>query len=453
MNFSSNLTLDNSSIEQYLNNFTDTGRTFRISPCWSLEYAILIVMVTGLALIGIVGNISVLIVYFRRRDNLVSNTFIKVLAFIDLVVCVFGVSYSIVYELHLVTSDIVCRFCEFVIHFCIFASNITLVAIATERYIAVCQIHTKLNVSNINVGIWVIFILSAILGAPAVGTFAVVQEAERDVKCRFSHEYSSGTFCQFTYSVMGRTLVTAYQIVSLAMFLISALVIAVLYCIIYYALWKKSSLRRGLNRAIADKLESISEEAFVEQCRPFKCLGSQSQRQRGESRANGEVSSDIVTDNLIERRESCSVESRNGQENTNGSHSDSSGTKDRKVRRKIKFSVSAQSGRSEKRKRKKYYHKRTAKMLFFCTVIYIVSWLPFFIDVFGITDCLILRYLFFFGNATNPIVYGIVNEQVRRAFKKLFLGCISGWCRIGGSLHRENIFVLTSSTFQCTSTK
>ena len=446
MNMSVNFTSENSSINHYLINVSAPGNSTRISPFWSMEYAILVVMVTSLALIGIVGNISVLIVYCRRRDNLVSNTFIKVLAFIDLVVCVFGMSYSIVYELHLVTSDIVCRFCEFVIHFCIFASNTTLVAIATERYIAVCQIHTKLNVNNINVGIWIIFILSAVLGTPAVGTFAVVHEAEvRDVKCRFPHKYSTGTFCHFTYSVMGRTLVTAYQIVLVAVFLITGLLIAVLYCIIYYVLWKKSSLRRGLNRAISDKIGSISEEAFVEQCRPFKCTGTQGQRKRDDSNTNGEVSSDFVTDNLIEQRDSFSMESKNYQEPANASHSDSSGTNERKLRRKIKFSVSAQSGRSEKLKRKKYYHKRTAKMLFFCTVIYIVSWLPFFIDVFGITDSLILRYLFFIGNASNPIVYGIVNEQVRRAFKKLFLDCINGWCKIGKPFRGEKLFVLAAS--------
>ena len=431
MNVSFNFTTEHTSIANEIVNNTASGRSDRTSPFWSLEYTILVVMVTGLALTGIIGNISVLIVYFRRRDDLVSNTFIKVLAFIDLVVCVFGMSYSIVYELHLVTSDIACRFCEFVIHFCIFASNITLVAIATERYIAVCQIGTKLNMNSINVGVWVIFILSAVLGAPAVGTFAVVQEAQiRDVKCRFPHKYSSGTFCHFTYSVMGRSLVTAYQTLQVAMFLISAFIIAVLYTIIYYVLWRKSSLRRKLNREIADKLVSISEEAFVEQYRPVRCTGSLSQLQSTKSRGNDEESSEFITDNLIVRPDSYSGGSKSGQEHFNGLQNDSNGTNDRKVIRKIKFSVSAHSGRSEKLKRKKYYHKRTAKMLFLCTVIYIVTWLPFFVDVFGFTDCLILRYLFFIGNATNPIVYGIVNEQVRRAFKKLLLDCISNWCKI-----------------------
>ena len=452
MNVSFNFTTEHTSIANETANSTAPGKSERISPLWSLEYTILVVMVTGLALTGIIGNISVLIVYFRRRDDLVSNTFIKVLAFIDLVLCVFGMSYTIVYELHLVTSDIACRFGDFVIHVCVFASNITLVAIATERYIAVCQIGTKLNMSSINVGIWVIFILSAVLGAPAVGTFAVVQEAQvRDVKCRFPHKYSSGTFCHFTYSVMERSLVTAYQTLQLAIFLITALIIAVLYIIIYYVLWRKSSLRRRLNRAIADKLESISEEASVEQCRPVRCTGSLSQFQRTKSRANDEVSSEFIMDNFIERPDSYSGDSKRRQEHLNGLQSDSNGTNDRKVRRKIKFSVSAHSGRSENLKRKKYYHKRTAKMLFLCTVIYIVTWLPFFIDIFGFTDCLILRYLFFIGNATNPIVYGIVNEQVRRAFKKLLLDCIRNWCKIRCSLNRENQFV--SSSFRCASNK
>jgi hypothetical protein len=73
----------------------------------------------------------------------------------------------------------------------------------------------------------------------------------------------------------------------------------------------------------------------------------------------------------------------------------------------------------EKICRKLYIARGTAKMLFLCTVIYSLTWLPFWIDIFGITDNLVFRYLFFIGNATNPIVYGIVNDQIRREFQKL----------------------------------
>ena len=429
---------ENSSDINFTDNQNETNRTdyhtrYTLPPTWSLEYAILAVMVTALAVNGLIGNTSVLIVYFRRRDNLASNTFIKVLASVDLLVCSFVMPYTIIYELHLVTSDVMCRSCELILHFCIFASNITLVAVATERYIAVCQISTKVDTHCISVGIWVIIGLSTVLGVPSIGTFSVVHSSEvQDVKCRFPHDYTTGMFCHFTYSIMGKTLVTVYQALSALLFYVTVLIIVVLYSIIYYVLWKKTKLRRKMLSRTAYKsdTESISK---ISSCELQRVTRLARRLQFGQSSGacrpdtyipNDDISGRVITDNLTERQS----DSQNSQESTNNRNNN--GTK---PRRKIRFTVSAQSGRSEKLKRKRYYHRRTAKMLFLCTVIYFVTWLPFWIDVFGFTNCLLLRYLFFIGNATNPIVYGIVNEQVRRAFKKLFLECLRKWFGVRGS--------------------
>ena len=408
---------------------------------WGLEYSFLAVMITSLSLVGVVGNISVLIVYFRRSDRLASNTFIKVLAFIDLLVCSFVSSYTIVYELHLVTSDIICRFCEFLRHLCVFASNITLVAIAMERYIAVCHISTKLNVNSINLGIWVIFGLSSILAAPAVGLFAVVEDYEvQDIKCRFPHELTSGKFCHFTFVIMGKILVTAYQFAQIVIFLITVFIITLLYSIIYFTLWKKSKVRRQMvNRTImATETESSSSVSYGEHLRSIKTgqprnlsgsFGASSvndsiiTRSKSESSIlNDQITTEIMKENnvLLELQDNTNINSTNESNikcNTNWK-------KPKAPRRKIRFRVSAQSGRSEKIKRRKDYHKSTAKMLFLCSVIYIVTWIPFWVDIFGLTNCLIVRYMFLIGNASNPIVYGIVNNQVKRAFKQLFLECL-----------------------------
>lgn len=468
-----------SSSDSNINNQTSySTTTTKSGPFWSLEYTILAVMVTSLAVVGVIGNVSVLIVYSRRRDNLASNTFIKVLAFIDLLVCSFVMSYSIVYELHLVSSDIACRFCEFLSHFCVSASNITLVAIATERYIAVCQIGTKLNINNINVGVWIIFVLSVIVGAPAIGTFAVVRDSEvRDIECQFPHEYSSGKFCHFTYTVMGKPLVKAYQTLTMLFFFITVVIIVILYSVIYYVLWKKSRLRQLMinqastnnlgildNETSTNELGSYTEEHCTKQWRQRKPTrkGNYSVKYQQESQflksndmdsncqSNGtSVDNSLAMDNHMEQSE-IDIEIQNSQENAKEVQNNLNVPNNRKIRRKIKFSVSAQTGRSEKIKRKKYYHKRTAKMLFLCSVIYILTWLPFWIDVFGLTNSLILRYLFFIGNATNPIVYGIVNERVRSAFKRLFFDCIGKCFRIADPLNREDAFNLSSSSVRCT---
>ena len=70
--------------------------------------------------------------------------------------------------------------------------------------------------------------------------------------------------------------------------------------------------------------------------------------------------------------------------------------------------------------------KKTSTMLFICSVIFIVSWIPFWIDVFNLTSSLTFRYLFFIGHATNPIVYGIVNNEIRKGILQLFR-CSKKW--------------------------
>ena len=424
----------------------------KVSPIWRLEYTILAVMISSLAVVGILGNIPVLIVYFRRRDNLPTHTFIKVLAFIDLLVCAIFMPYTIVYELHLVTSDMMCRLCEFMRHCSICASAITLVAIATERYIAVCQISIRLNINSINVGVWVIFGLGAILAAPAVGTFAVVHDWEvQDIPCHFPHVYTTGTFCHFTYTLMGKAIVTAYQVLQTVVNCIAILILTILYSVVYYVLWKKALLRRKMmdRKCINSEMDSSSEVSYWYQCRQLRCkptnpcIGPSSISDRGKdsvpSYQNSEMCSELISNGLNERDSAQDYGNSKGIENLDMSRKGTGTCKHKTIRRKIRFSVSAQSGRSEKLKRKKYYHQRTAKMLFLCTVIYIVTWLPFWFDIFGLTDSLILRYMFFIGNSTNPIVYGIVNEQVRRAFKGLFFDYIKRWFRFElGSDHMED---------------
>ena len=417
-------------------NTTTVTETFENgpNPTWRLEYIVLVVMITSLAIIGILGNIPVLIVYFRRRDNLPTHTFIKVLAFIDLIVCSVFMPYTIVYELHLVTSDIMCRVCEFLRHCTLFASTITLVAIATERYIAVCKINIRLNVHNINIGVWIIFGFSVILAVPAVGTFGVVYERDvEDIPCHFPHIYTPGRFCHFTYSLMGKPMVTAYQILQATISFILILTLTNLYTIIYFVLWKRAALKRKMIEQRGENGKTGSNASSENQGRrcPCKrnspCCGACAHSDP--SYQNSEMWSDLISNGLEER--DCGS---NEQSNSNGIDKPDTYYNTKPTRRKIRFCVSAQSGRSEKLKRVKQTHKRTAKMLFLCTVIYIITWVPFWFDVFGVTDSLILRHLFFIGNGSNPIVYGITNEEVRRAFKRLFWDC---WKRCGVTLRSD----------------
>ena len=427
-----------------------------LHPLLNLDYFVLSVLISILSIIGILGNIPVLIVYIKRKDRIASTTFIKFLAFLDLLVCSLVMPYSMVYEFHLVTSDVMCRSFEVLRHFTVMASNVTLVAIAVERYVAVCQIGTKISVKNIKRGVWAIVVISLFFASPAFGTFAVVNETEvEDVQCNFPHETTSGHFCHFTFTIMGKNLVLVYQIVQAAMFCLVLLVIVVLYTIIYVVLWKKTKKRRELTQrhmpAVNHFHTTFNESLLTEladKCngRKQKILAPEDKMLPAQTVSLNYVNEDADINDDIDDDLSSSTENETGckpdikvkfNNDLDGDRkttyngvtvtSDCNGENVKSYTTEMKKSTNTEE-KVDKKKKKRYCHRRTAKMLFMCTVIYFVTWLPFWLDIFGITNSLSLRYLFFIGNASNPIVYGIINEQVRNAIKKLFFSQCSKCC-------------------------
>lgn len=66
--------------------------------------------------------------------------------------------------------------------------------------------------------------------------------------------------------------------------------------------------------------------------------------------------------------------------------------------------------------------RKAGTMMAVCTLLHIVLWLPFWLDLFNLTSSVILRFTFLFSHATNPIVYGVVNDKMRQGLKKV-LSC------------------------------
>ncbi|XP_062586310.1 neuropeptide Y receptor type 6-like [Saccostrea cucullata] len=384
-------------------NITVPG-TLLTSGTWSLEYILLAVYLTVCSFVGILGNVPVLIVYFHKRDHAVSNTFIKVLAILDLLVCTLIMPYTMIYELHMVSSDVACRLFEFLRHFVISASNITLVAISVERYIAVCHLARKMSVDLVNKGIICIGVISCVMAAPAVGTFAVVSYKDiQDIHCSYDKFHvSTGHFCHFTYSEMGELSVSIYQGFLAVSFIVTFGTIMVLYIIVYYVLWKRSKLRRrrhARSQIVSDicEISCSREKVTTEKTQYLEMEHSKSLIEPTEANSVSEKDSDLY------------IQERSVQEYVPPPD---------KPRHRMKHTTSVLLERENLRRAA---HRKTAKMLFLCSVIYLVTWMPFWMDIFGITGNLLLRYAFFIGNASNPIVYGIVNTQIRKSFRKMLI--------------------------------
>lgn len=383
------------------NNFTMfIGYTDFLSTGLGVQLIGFAILISMCSVVGTLGNIPVLLVYCARRDKRTANTFIKVLAVIDLVVCAVIMPYTIVYELHLVTSDIVCRLFEFLRHVAVTASNLTLVAIAVERYVAVCVIRHRLTVHNVNQGMCVVVGVSVVIATPSMAMFATVTLKEvDDVMCSFPHDFAEGfTFCHFTTGLMGPVLAFVYQAGLMIFFFFTFILIVVLYSIVYYSLWKRAQQRsRKIPASKGDVTSSLKKDSFA-LLRIFV-------QEQVEELQIADVTND-PSECFMDPEDESSIQGGSGCLELN--------TWDRKVV-KVPVVIPPTSRMSVKK------HRRTARMLFLCSVVFLVTWLPFWIDVFGYTHNLCIRYLFFIGNASNPLVYGLANPYFRQAFLKLFV--------------------------------
>ncbi|XP_046335498.2 growth hormone secretagogue receptor type 1-like [Haliotis rufescens] len=362
-----------------LDNMNTTGRDRRNihDVIYTPEYILFSIAICVLSIVGTAGNIPVLVVYFRRKDKKTSNTFIKILALIDLLVCMLIMPYTLVYELHLVYSGIACRLFEYFRHFAIISSNVTVVAIAAERYFAVCHFAKRFTVKQVNCGMIVVVTISGILATPAVMIFTLVTADEvRDIECQFPHPGNATHFCHFTTSLTGPLVAYLYQSLLMLSFFISLILIVIFYAIVYSTLWKRTKLRTTQNRQIAT-------------------IGNEDESVRSADNSLSVVKGDCSE--VSDQKETSFVED-------------------------CKCASGGTLGTSIRNKRIGL-HYRTAKMLFMCTVIYLITWVPFWFDIFGATQFLLLRYMFFLGNATNPLVYGIVNSHVRHSFLRLLHEC------------------------------
>ncbi|KAK3591906.1 hypothetical protein CHS0354_005119 [Potamilus streckersoni] len=392
-------------------NDSDSGEAFPPMNVYFLyKLTWLAVMLTVFALVGTFSTLPVLVVYFGKRETLATNTFIKVLAILDMMVCSMIIPYTVVFEFQVVTSDFTCRTFEFLRHFAISASNLTLVAIAVERYFAVCKITKKLSVQNVN--------------------FVGENESDYILKTK-SFISNTKKYCRFTYSVIGITTATTYQVVQMVTFFLTFALIVVLYSTVYYVLWKRTKTRCAMfRRKRSCQTGSGCDVIFGEQPGGIELDNSIHGERSANSFSdnspkfidNNESLSDISEQTFYIREAKISCNREDVENNFKGSNNNNNNN--HKINKIIVFEGSSLFRRFKiectpklkRNQRKNVSHRRTAKMLFLCSVIYLVSYLPFWLDVFGFTNNILLRYFFFMGNASNPIIYGIANDQLRRSF-------------------------------------
>ncbi|XP_064018233.1 neuropeptide Y receptor type 6-like [Pogoniulus pusillus] len=158
----SNQTLSNISYSQFLN-FDTCQLSF-------LEEFLLITAYTLVAVVGLFGNLCLMVIIKRRKEaQNVTNVLIANLSLSDVLICVMCIPVTIAYTLmdYWIFGEAMCKISSFTQSICVTASIFSLVLIAIERYqLIVNPRGWKPNISHAYWGILFIWGFSLVISIP-----------------------------------------------------------------------------------------------------------------------------------------------------------------------------------------------------------------------------------------------------------------------------------------------
>lgn len=113
----------------------------------ALRFLPVIIYMSLLMLVGIFGNLMVLVVYLRKRLKCSSDYFILNLAFMDLLTCLIGVPVEIadLRDPYMFYAPAACKLLRTVESFSNMGSTLTLMAIAMDRYKRICKLGERFS--------------------------------------------------------------------------------------------------------------------------------------------------------------------------------------------------------------------------------------------------------------------------------------------------------------------
>lgn len=419
------------------------------------DFLVFIIITSVSILCGTVGNALVIAVFVSNKQHFPKRTYILTLAVVDLVVMVLVAPYSIVFELRLVTNDFLCHALEIIRHTLIGYSNLVLMFIASERFLLVWKPLKIVTNRTKRVCIIGFFIFSIACASPSAAVYKV------STHCDSSNNSSLvlQEYCSYTTSILGVTGSDVYmKIIAISVFF-EVLFLIVSYILIYVGIYRQRKKLTGVfvgsirTPNVPNKPKTIENEqnkrelsnknSTTQTCHPQEDSNGNEQFSKNivDAKLEGTFSNidqskycgtsktierPFITDTHEQESESttCPCTSRHDEierlqddpiEPDNGRTLPKSG----KPRDKRGSTTSRGSSAAQKRS---HVDTKTWTMLSICTFLYIVCWIPFSINILNVYRSLVLKYFFFIGQASNPIIYSIVNVKVRKQIKELLFG-------------------------------
>ena len=206
-----------------------------------------------LLILGVIGNIMVWIFYGCQTKITPSTSFILTLSIFDLLSCAISMPMEIIDMRFFFNfeSNAACKVLRCLNHFSSFASGLTLIAIATDRYRRICKpFNQQLNNKHVRIVSGFAAVVAILLSWPAM-IFNTVMEV--DVKNQYSVNLT-GLDCTTSKEDSLKTYIFAYSILQFSLFIITTGVLAILYFFIGRQLFR----HKKYSFYVADKSKRVS---------------------------------------------------------------------------------------------------------------------------------------------------------------------------------------------------
>ncbi|KAH3824392.1 G-protein coupled receptor 84-like [Dreissena polymorpha] len=381
----------------------------------SIVYLVLIMI------IGVIGNILVLIIFYFRFTSSTHRCFILTLAIYDLLACAVGAPWIIsesffAFHYH---DAISCKIFRFVLYYTCVASSLTLVLIAIERCRKICTpFKTQFTVPMAKRAIYVVvFGISSISSSPAL-----VLYGNKTISTGYKN--ATGTKCFITDHFSETEWPKYFNVYLLALAFLSTAIMAVSYIRIARTVSKmgKDRITKRIKKKETEQCNSRtdhslekSDDDIIESDSQFPPQnGAQLQPPRA-SRAM-ELRGQLIVQNSIDSNTS------DGSKKSKSRLREKSSKWASKVMKRLSSSTS--SGRQT---------LRITKMLTFVTIAFVISYLPHLTLMLWSMfvskedeDTLpkdnlyqIVFYSFLLNNLVNPFIYATMDEKFKTELKKI----------------------------------
>ena len=399
------------------------------------EITAIIIILCAFSVIGMLGNGLVLYVFTRTVGKLTSTIFILALAITDFITCLLIIPFTVtgIYLRFFLTYDLVCKLYQFLITCNVPLSAFIMVAIAVDRYICIC--HPFVHVMTVKRAKCFVYILASfaiILGIITSLGNGVYQEFEitvnvtdtiivnnsLDGEISYSYLVSQRNktelvqtytgLCYMSTTILSKTFIDIYQKVYSSFYLISLLIVMVLYGMIYSSVTKQRAKRRkqkmGSGKRVVNTQSQTDESAM-----PLNSRNHNQNNHKLKVEMEGETVSTSLSKPMLNR---ASNEHENGKVDAE-SHP---------INRKQ--SRNKHDPNKERKDHDRLANIKTAIMLFIVTLVFIIAFLPAWLMALQVVEFeVVVFYMYFAYNVANPIIYAFMNKMFRENLEKLFASC------------------------------